>query len=172
MIKNNIVIENGRIGFRNFSGKEGRFNPAGRRNFCAFLDSDLARILEGDGWNVRWLEPRDPQEDKQAYLQVAVSYDNIPPKIVLVTSHGKTILDETSVNVLDWAEIKEVDLIIRPYNWDVNGKSGVKAYIKSMYVTIAEDEFEKKYRELPDSAVDTIGGCGNCEECDGSCGGH
>lgn len=172
MIKNNIVIENGRIGFRNFSGKEGRFNPAGRRNFCVFLDSDLARILETDGWNVRWLEPRDPQEDKQAYLQVAVSYDNIPPKIVLVTSHGKTILDETSVNVLDWAEIKEVDLIIRPYNWDVNGKSGVKAYIKSMYVTIAEDEFEKKYRNLPDSAADTIGGCGNCEECDGSCGGH
>lgn len=172
MIKNNIVIENGRIGFRNFSGKEGKFNPAGRRNFCVFLDSDLARILEADGWNVRWLEPRDPQEDKQAYLQVAVSYDNIPPKIVLVTSHGKTILDEESVNLLDWAEIKEVDLIIRPYNWDVNGKSGVKAYVKSMYVTIAEDEFEQKYRNLPDSASDAVGGCGNCEECDGSCGGH
>lgn len=172
MIKNNIVIENGRIGFRNFSGKEGKFNPAGRRNFCVFLDSDLARILEADGWNVRWLEPRDPQEDKQAYLQVAVSYDNIPPKIVLVTSHGKTILDEESVNLLDWAEIKEVDLIIRPYNWDVNGKSGVKAYAKSMYVTIAEDEFEQKYRNLPDSASDAVGGCGNCEECDGSCGGH
>ncbi len=172
MIKNNIVIENGRIGFRNFSGKEGKFNPAGRRNFCVFLDSDLARILETDGWNVRWLEPRDPQEDKQAYLQVAVSYDNIPPKIVLVTSHGKTILDEESVNLLDWAEIKEVDLIIRPYNWDVNGKSGVKAYVKSMYVTIAEDEFEQKYRNLPDSASDAVGGCGNCEECDGSCGGH
>lgn len=172
MIKNNIVIENGRIGFRNFSGKEGRFNPAGRRNFCVFLESDLAKILENDGWNVRWLEPRDPQEDKQAYLQVAVSFDNIPPKIVLVTSKGKTILDEESVNILDWAEIKVVDLIIRPYNWDVNGKAGVKAYIKSMYVTIAEDEFEQKYRNLPDSAADTVGGCGNCEECDGSCCGH
>lgn len=172
VVKNNIVIENGRIGFRNFSGKEGRFNPVGRRNFCVFLESDLAKILENDGWNVRWLEPRDPQEDKQPYLQVAVSFDNIPPKIVLVTSKGKTILDEESVNILDWAEIKVVDLIIRPYNWDVNGKAGVKAYIKSMYVTIAEDEFEQKYRNLPDSAADTVGGCGNCEECDGSCCGH
>ena len=172
MAKNNIIIENARIAFKNFSGKEGKFNPAGRRNFCVFLDSDLAHVLEGDGWNVRWLEPRDPQEDKQAYLQVSVSYENIPPHIVLVTSSGKTVLDADSIHILDWAEVQNVDLIIRPYNWDVNGKSGVKAYIKSMYVTIVEDRFEEKYRNLPDSAADSVGGCGNCEECDGSCGGH
>ena len=77
MIKNNIVIENARIGFRNFSGKEGKFNPAGRRNFCVFVDSDLGQKLEEDGWNVRWLEPRDENEERQAYLQVAVSYDKI-----------------------------------------------------------------------------------------------
>jgi len=174
-VKNNIVIENARIGFRNLSGKEGKFNPAGRRNFCVFIDSDLAHRLESDGWNVRWLDPRDENEEKQAYLQVAVSYDNIPPKILLVTSNGKTILDETSVNILDWAEIKEVDIIIRPYNWSMhegtkNAKSGVKAYVKSMYVTIAEDEFASKYNDVPDSASDSIGGCGNCEACDGSCG--
>jgi hypothetical protein len=29
MINKNIVIENADIGFRNFSGEEGRFNPAG-----------------------------------------------------------------------------------------------------------------------------------------------
>jgi len=172
MVKNNIIIENARIGFRNFSGKEGKFNPAGRRNFCTFLDYNLGLTLEQDGWNVRWLEPRDPDENKQPYLQVAVSFDNIPPKMLIVSSKGKTILDAESVSILDWAEISEVDLIIRPYNWDVNGKAGVKAYVKSMYVTIAEDEFEAKYYDVPDSAVDTIGGCGNCEACDGSCGGH
>ena len=32
-------------------------------------------------------------------------------KIIMITSHGKTILDETSVALLDWAEIQEVDLI-------------------------------------------------------------
>ena len=169
MVKNNIVIEGARIGFRNFSGKEGKFNPAGRKNFCVFIDQELGRVLEGDGWNVRWLEPRDEGDDKQGYLQVAVSYDNIPPKIVLVSSKGKTILDETSVSLLDWAEIQDVDIIIRPYNWDVNGKMGVKAYVKSMYVTIVEDEFEDKYYDVPDSASGSIGGCGECEACDGSC---
>jgi len=169
MIKNNIVIEGARIGFRNFAGKEGRFNPAGRRNFCVFIEPDLGRILQTDGWNVRWLEPKDVGDEKQPYLQVAVSYDNIPPKIVLISNRGKTLLDAESVQILDFAEIEGIDLIIRPYNWDVNGKSGVKAYVSKMYVTIAEDEFEKKYYDVPDSAVDAIGGCGNCEVCDGSC---
>lgn len=166
----NISIEGARIGFRNFAGKEGKYNAKGIRNFCVFLEKDLAHTLEQDGWNVRWLEPRDEQEDKQAYLQVSVSFDNIPPKMLVMSSHGKTVLNDETVSILDWAEMEEVDLIIRPYTWEVNGKSGIKAYLKSMYVTLVEDEFEKKYYDVPDSAADAIGGCGNCDACDGSCG--
>lgn len=160
MVKSNIVIEDARIGFRNFSGEAGKFNPAGRRNFCVFLDHEMGEVLEKDGWNVRWLKPKDEDESETPYLQVAVSYDNIPPKIVLVTGRGKTLLDESTVNILDWAEIANVDLIIRPYNWSVSGNSGVKAYVKSMYVTLVEDEFESKYYDVPDSAANCIGdGC-------------
>lgn len=158
MIKNNITVENARIGFRNFSGKEGKYNPKGSRNFCVFLAKEDAENLEQEGWNIKWLEPRDEGDDKQAYLQVAVSFANIPPKIVMITSRGKTVLDEESVSLLDWAEIKEIDLIIRPYNWVIqqgtrNEKSGVKAYVKSMYITIAEDEFESKYYDVPTEGV-------------------
>lgn len=155
-INKNITIENARIGFRNFSGKEGRFNPAGRRNFCVFLDSDVAPGLQEDGWNVKYLQPREKGDEPQAYLQVAVSYANIPPKIVLITGNGKTVLNEDNVGMLDWAEISNVDLVIRPYNYDVNGKTGVKAYCKTMYVTIEEDEFEKKYYDVPDSAANSL----------------
>ena len=158
MVKNNIVIEKARIGFRNFSGKEGKFNPAGRKNFCVFLETDLAQKLVEDGWNVRWLMPRNEDDERQAYLQVSVSFDNIPPKVVMITSRGKTILDESTVSLLDWAEISEVDVIIRPYNWEVNGKGGVKAYLKSMYVTISEDEFESKYYSLPNDPMEINNG--------------
>lgn len=169
MQKSNITIENAQLRFRNFSGKEGKFNPAGRRNFCVLLDTRVAEDLQRDGWNVRWLDPRDPDDDKQAYMQVAVNFDNMPPKILLISSRGKTALDEEGVALLDWAEIKTVDVVIRPYNWNVSGKGGVKGYLKSLYVVIEEDEFEHKYYNVPDSAVDSIGGCGHCDACDGHC---
>ena len=156
IVKSNISVENARIGFRNFSGKEGKYNASGIRNFCVFLDEERAEELAEDGWNIRWLNPKDDQDERQAYIQVAVKFDGEnpgrSPKILLMSRNGKTILDEESVAILDWAEIVTVDLIIRPYNWDVNGKGGVKAYLKSMYITIMEDEFESKYYDAPDSA--------------------
>lgn len=156
MIEDNIRIEGARIGFRNFSGEEGRFNPKGRRNFCVFLEEDIAKDMEKEGWNVKWLRPREEGDEPQAYLQVKVVFGKIPPKIVLVTGRGKTRLDEDTVNILDWAEIQNVDLVIRPYNWEVNGNTGVSAYIKTMYVTLREDEFESKYYDVPDSAASAM----------------
>lgn len=152
----NIIVENAKIAFKNFSGKEGQFNPEGKRNFCLILDPELAEKLHSDGWNVRTLKPKDDGEIPQPYIQVSVSFLAKPPKIVLVTSRGKTLLTEETVGMLDWAEITNVDLSVTPYQWSVAGKNGVKAYLKNMYVTIQEDEFEKKYDDIPDSAMGSI----------------
>jgi hypothetical protein len=67
---------------------------------------------------------------------------------VVITSRGRTNLDDTQVEMLDWATIVNVDLIVRPYEWLVNGKTGIKAYCQSIYVTIEEDELERKYGDL------------------------
>jgi hypothetical protein len=144
----NINVENARIIFRNFAGKESKFNAKGKRNFCLCLDDDDAEKLKEIGWNIKYLSPRDPDDAPQAYIQVAVAFENIPPKIWLITGGKKTELNEDTVAALDYAEIENVDLIIRPYVWEVNGKTGIKAYVKNMYVTIVENEFEKKYRNL------------------------
>lgn len=168
----NLKIEDAQVVFRNFAGKRGTYNNEGRRNFCVILDDKDAAKLKLDGWNVKYLKPREEGDKERPYLQVAVSYDNYPPNIFLVTHRGKNRLTEETVSQLDWADIVRVDLIISPYEWEFNGKSGVKAYAKTMYVTVEEDEFEERYTNCPDSAQSTVGGCGNCDGCDGSCGHH
>jgi hypothetical protein len=150
---NNLVIENARILFRNFRGEETKYNRAGNRNFCVVIeDEKMANSLLDDGWNVRITKPHpdDPDYTPIHYLPVAVSFDNRPPKVYLITKckdkvKSKNELDEDSIASLDYADIVSVDLNINPYQWEVNNKSGVKAYLRTGYFVIEEDEFAMKY---------------------------
>lgn len=148
--------------FRNFAGKAGKFNAEGDRNFCLLLNPEVAADMKADGFNIRYLKPRDEEEDPVPYVQIKLKYYSRsgerlrPPKIVLVTKKGKTQLDEESVNTLDWAEIEKFDIAINPREYDMNGRSGVTAYLKTLYVTIVEDEFEDRYYDVPDSAQNIV----------------
>ena len=149
--QDHVTLQDVRIVFKNFAGKAGQYNREGDRNFAVLLDPDLAEAMKANDWNVKYLKPREEGDEPQAYLQVAVEFEKgRPPRIIMITSRGRTILDEDSCEVLDWAYIKNVDMIISPYNWEVNGNKGVKAYLQSIYVTIEEDELERKYADIDD----------------------
>lgn len=157
MTKSNIVMENARLIFRNFEGREEKYNRKGDRNFGLIIeDPEVAQQLAEDGWNIKELTPKnnDDYDDTPEviyWLPVTVRFDNVPPKVMLVTRRKKTRLNEENINTIDYANIAKVDLTVTPYDWEVNGKSGTKAYLQTMYVTINEDEFADKYADLEEA---------------------
>lgn len=144
----NVVMENVEIIWPNFSGEERPMNSAGQRNFCIVLDQETGSNLAKDGWNVKTRDPREEGDEELITLQVKIKYKIKPPKIYMITSTGRTLLDEGLVGVLDSVEFKQVDIIFRPYDWEVGDKSGTAAYLKTMFVTIDEDPLELKYAQL------------------------
>ena len=132
-VNHNLEFENARIMFPNFRGLPTKFDPAGgKRSFCvAIPDPDMAQQMRNEGWNVRVLAPRNEDEMPLDYMQVKVAFGNVPPKIIMIANGVQTPLDELDVGQLDTAEIQSVDLVIRPYNWNVRGDTGVTAYQKS-----------------------------------------
>lgn len=147
MVRSNITIENARILFRDFSGEKNRYNSD--RTFTVVIADDLAEKLEHDGWPIKYLEPRNEEETRTPILRVKVSFGKIPPQVVIISGGVKKQLNEDNINILDWAYIENVDVVIRPYNYDINGKTGVKAYLKSLWVTLRDDDLESKYRDIP-----------------------
>lgn len=145
-----FMIEDAQLIFKNFAGAEDKYNRAGDRNFSVILSSDVAEQMEKDGWNVKWLKPREQDDEPTPYISVAVNFKNRPPRIVMITSSARTTVTEDIVETLDYADIALVDLIARGYEWDVNGKRGIKAYLQSMFVTIEEDALEQKYSSILD----------------------
>lgn len=145
-----VSLEDVRIGFRNFEGREGPYNKKGERSFAVFLDQDTANAMAADGWNVKFPKDNhervDPDEEaRDPYIQVSVGFDAYPANVFLISNGNPTRLTVEEVAMLDWAEIENVDLVLRPYEWSVNRNSGIKAYLKSGYFTIVTDKFAAKY---------------------------
>lgn len=56
------------------------------------------------------------------HLPVKVKFSNKGPHVYLKTGDRVNKLDEDSVAILDDIDILSVNLDIRPYDWEVNGK--------------------------------------------------
>lgn len=147
-----ITIRNAKLIYRNFSGTAKQFNAKGLRNFNVVLDPEDAKMLERDGWNIKWDEPKEEGDSPRARLKVSVRFDNYPPRIWLVTENGKNLLDEESVTLLDDAEIANVDLKLTASTGEMDGKPYVKAYLAKMFVTLDENDLEAKYANASSSS--------------------
>lgn len=152
MPRNDIFIEDAHLIFKNFQGRGGMYNAEGDRNFAIDLTDrpELAEQLAEAGLNVKLRKPFEGDEDDRPkpYLAVKVNFKGPrPPTIKMIgLSTGKTTeLDEESVETLDFVDVDTVDLIISPYNWEFGGRSGISAYLSSLYANVIENPLDLKY---------------------------
>lgn len=139
-----LQIDDARIIFRNFAGRGDKYNREGDRNFAVVIpDEEMANELTSLGWNVRVKPPRDEGEPPFMYLPVKVKFNGRGPNVYLKTGSRQNRLDEESVGLLDNIDILSVDMDIRPYDWDVNGKTGRTAYLQSIRVIQDADRFSE-----------------------------
>ena len=137
-----LMIDDARIVYRNFSGTGSRYNREGDRNFAVVIpDQEIADALIENGWNVKIKPPREEGDSPFMYMPVKVKFNDRGPNVYLVTGKRMNRLDEESVSCLDDVDIQSVDMDIRPYDWEVNGRSGRSAYLQSIKVTQRIDRF-------------------------------
>ena len=143
-----LQIDDARIIYRNFRGEGGKFNREGDRNFAVVIPKqELADELRNRGWNVKIKPPKDEEDSPFMYLPVKVKFNDRGPQVYLRTGDRVNRLDEETISILDDINIRSVDLDIRPYDWDVNGKSGRTAYLQSIEVIQEIDRFAARYAE-------------------------
>lgn len=143
-----LEVSNARIIFRNFSGVGSKYNREGDRNFALIIPNEEMRdTLLDNGWNVKTKPPREEGEDPFMYMPVKIKFNDRGPGIYLLSGNSHQRLNEDTVGMLDDIDIQSVDMDIRPYDWEVNDKTGRTAYLQAMNVTQNIDRFGAMYAE-------------------------
>lgn len=143
---NILEIENARIIFRNFAGIGTKYNREGDRNFAVIIpNEEIKDILVENGWNVKIKPPREEDDTPFMFLPVKIKFNSRGPAAYIVSGDQVTRLNEETINMLDEIDIDSVDMDIRPYDWDVNGKQGRTAYLQAINVRQNIDRFGARY---------------------------
>ena len=80
-------------------------------------------------------------------MPVKIKFNDRGPRVYLETGNNLVRLDEESICCLDNVDIVKVDMDIRPYDWEINGKTGRTAYLQAIKVTQEVDRFCQQYAE-------------------------
>lgn len=167
-----LEIDDARILFPNFEGRESMYNRKGDRNFSIAIDDfEMAEELYNRGWNIKvesgdkefvdslnergWgakLKPDMPSDEPpRMRLNVKVKYTRRDdgsvngPKATLLSGRNEVELDEESIGTIDHIDRERVDLDIRPYDWELpSGKSGRSAYLSYIEVVQRTNRFEAR----------------------------
>lgn len=151
-----LQIDDARLCWLNFKGKEADKNRKGDRNFNLLIDTKeqydaLMNDVNKDGvpWNI-YVKEFEDGSDPRMTMKVKVKFNDRGPNVYLIAGNSRTKLTEETVGILDDITIARVDLDIRPYDDTIQGKPFRAAYLKNMEVIQDIDRFEARAQEIDD----------------------
>lgn len=149
MRRENLVIEDARLIFKNFTGREERsrtdgrvVNMEGTKKFGVIVPEDIVDQLVEDGWNVKILAPREEGDEPAHYLSVNISDRFFTPKITMYTKRNSVDLNMETCGQIDYADIISADVVLEPAS-----QPGRNPYLRDLRVVIQESRLDEKYAD-------------------------
>lgn len=150
--KDVLQMDDAKLVYKNFKGEGSKFNRAGDKHFSVVIETQeqYEALMDnvnkyGDPWNVKVRDPREEGDEPFRTLSVKVKFNENGPAVYLYSGKAKTKLTESSIAILDDIEIARVDLDIRPYDGEINGKTYRAAYLKAIKVVQEIDRFAEDF---------------------------
>lgn len=148
-----LYFENASLKYRNFTGRESKYDSP--RSIGVLLgDQEIIDRLIADGWNVK----RSKDAKEEYYLPVKISFNDeysyLNPKIVVITGKKMKTFSEDQIDKLQGMTMDNIDLSISPYHYDVNGHTGISAYLKEMYIAQHLSPISEKYADFDEEDDD------------------
>ena len=148
---NNLIFENAQIIYPNFSGREGRYNRQGDRNFSVVVpDPEQAMELKEQGWNIKERTNEDGPTGVYYISGVRINFNfYLKPVIVYVSNGNEIVLTEELLDgeiaaQLDGRGAERYDISIRPRTWDRgDGTVGIKGYVDEMRIVAKRSLFSQ-----------------------------
>ena len=168
-----IHIEDAYIipGSKNFTGVEKRdrtnpkkiVNSEGNRNFSIEITREIAELISNYRLvdhpdkafkvSVKLPDPNAEDQTERIFMTVKLKYNyddkgnpwRNNPKIRQYSAKKATEKDETNVHTIDEVFIDKAEIIFAPGPYDVNGYTGLTAWLRKLNYKIKEDDMDSKW---------------------------
>lgn len=135
-----VTIEGAEIIYHRWAGTVNEWNKEGKKSVSVYIPDDLLQPMIRDGWHINYTNAEEGEEPR-AFINCKINFAQFPPRIIMVTSSGMQQLTDKSIGILDDADIANLDISLVGNPWE----RGISCYVTKAYVTINEDELDKKY---------------------------
>lgn len=150
--KSKLGIDNARICFKNFSGKNDPFGQG--LGFSVIIPDEHTREMLvkdvndlGAGWNVKLRAPREEGDTPFMHLPVKIRISEGRPAVYVRTGNKTIQMSPQDIGRLDRMNIASVDLDISPNDGDYHGRPFRSAYLDAIYVYTATSRLEARFAE-------------------------